>query len=77
MYVHVQYMCCALGDCLTSRPKGRLRPRELWFTTDLLMYNVIGREGKREGGRQGGGGGWGGREGGGLSVRTGGRESRR
>ena len=24
--------CCAVGDCLTSRPKGRLRPRELWFS---------------------------------------------
>ena len=23
---------CALGDCLTSRPKGRSRPRELWFS---------------------------------------------
>ena len=28
---------CALGDCLTSRPKGRSRPRELWF----LIYSCI------------------------------------
>ena len=26
---------CTLGDCLTSRPKGRSRPRELWF----LIYS--------------------------------------
>ena len=26
---------CALGDCLTSRPKGRSRPRESWF----LIYS--------------------------------------
>ena len=25
----------ALGDCLTSRPEGRSRPRELWF----LIYS--------------------------------------
>ena len=23
---------CASGDCLTSRPEGRSRPRELWFS---------------------------------------------
>ena len=23
---------CAVGDCLTSRPKGCSRPRELWFS---------------------------------------------
>ena len=23
---------CASGDCLTSRPKGRSQPRELWFS---------------------------------------------
>ena len=33
-YVHV-HVYCALGDCLTPRPKGRLRPRELWF----LIYS--------------------------------------
>ena len=27
-----QNASCAVGDCLTSRPKGRLRPRELWFS---------------------------------------------
>ena len=26
---------CAVGDCLTSRPKGRSQPRELWF----LIYS--------------------------------------
>ena len=26
-----QNTACALGDCLTSRPKGCLWPRELWF----------------------------------------------
>ena len=26
------YMYYALGDCLTSRPKGRSRPREWWFS---------------------------------------------
>ena len=33
--VNIQYMYCALGDCLTSRLRGRLRPRELWF----LIYS--------------------------------------
>ena len=28
---------CALGDCLTSRPKGRLQPRE-FVVLDLLMH---------------------------------------
>ena len=23
---------CAVGDCLTPRPKGRSQPRELWFS---------------------------------------------
>ena len=23
---------CALGDCLTSRPKGHSQPGELWFS---------------------------------------------
>ena len=23
---------CALGDCLTSRPKGHSQPSELWFS---------------------------------------------
>ena len=32
IHVHVLYI---LGDCLTSRPKGHLRPRELWF----LIYS--------------------------------------
>ena len=27
-----QNTSCALGDCLTSRPKGCSRPRELWFS---------------------------------------------
>ena len=31
-------MSCALGDCLTSRPKGHSRPRELWFS----IYSCIG-----------------------------------
>ena len=30
-----QNASCAVGDCLTSRPKGRLWPRELWF----LIYS--------------------------------------
>ena len=25
-------MSCTVGDCLISRPKGRSRPRELWFS---------------------------------------------
>ena len=29
---HAHTCTCALGDCLTSRPKGRSRPRELWFS---------------------------------------------
>ena len=29
---------CAVGDCLTSRPKGRLRPRELWFSIYSCRY---------------------------------------
>ena len=38
VHVHVCRSCigqnvsCASGDCLTSRPKGRSRPRELWFS---------------------------------------------
>ena len=28
---------CASGNWLTSRPKGCLQPRELWFF-DILMY---------------------------------------
>ena len=36
-YVHVQCIVVivhvhALGYCIKSRPKGRLRPRELWFS---------------------------------------------
>ena len=34
VHVHV-YVLYILGDCLTSRPKGHLRPRELWF----LIYS--------------------------------------
>ena len=34
--VHVH----ALGDCLTSRPKGCSQPRELWFV-DIFMYMYI------------------------------------
>ena len=30
------YMSCTSGDWLTSRPKGCLQPRELWFF-DILM----------------------------------------
>ena len=29
---------CALGDCLTPRPKGHSRPRELWFLIYSYMY---------------------------------------
>ena len=35
---------CALGDCLTSRPKGRSRPRELWFSNyakEVLIQNCM------------------------------------
>jgi len=28
---------CTFGNCLTSRPKGRLQPRELWFLMGLLV----------------------------------------
>ena len=36
---------CALDDCLTSRPKGRLWPRELWFsiyscTCTCICYSI-------------------------------------
>ena len=38
--------CCTLGDCLISRPKGRSRPRELWFSiyscTFMYMSACIG-----------------------------------
>ena len=40
-YVHVH----ALGDCLSSRPKGHSWPRELWFSiyscTYMYMYMYI------------------------------------
>ena len=32
------YMYMYMGDCLTSRPKGHLRPRELWFS----IYSCTG-----------------------------------
>ena len=32
VWVSTYCTCCASGDCLTSRPKGRSRPRELWFS---------------------------------------------
>ena len=31
MYMYMRVIC-ASGDCLTSRPKGRSWPRELWFS---------------------------------------------
>ena len=31
---------CAMGDWLTSRPKGCSQPRELWFF-DILMYEAL------------------------------------
>ena len=39
LVVHV-YILCASGDWLTSRPKGCLQPRELWFF-DILMVLYI------------------------------------
>ena len=32
---------CASGDCLTSRPKGRSWPRELWFSIYSCTYMYI------------------------------------
>jgi len=32
-----QNTSCASGACLTSRPKGRSQPRELWFS----IYSCI------------------------------------
>ena len=37
--VHV-HASCASGDCLTSRPKGRSRPRELWFSIYSCTVHV-------------------------------------
>ena len=31
---------CALGDCLTPRPKGRSWPRELWFLIYSCTLNL-------------------------------------
>ena len=33
---------CALGDYLTSRPEGRSRPRELWFSIYLCLLSAHG-----------------------------------
>ena len=35
----IQSRTRASGDWLTSRPKGCLQPRELWFF-DILMYPI-------------------------------------
>ena len=35
-----QNASCAVGDCLTSRPKGCLRPRELWLL-GLFMHIIM------------------------------------
>ena len=32
---------CAVGDCLTSRPKGRSGPQELWFSIYSCMLTHV------------------------------------
>jgi len=36
-----QNVSYALGDCLTSRPEGRLQPRELWFSLSTHIRESI------------------------------------
>ena len=43
-----QNVSCELGDCLTSRPEGRSRPRELWFSCGTCMSLHVYLVGVRE-----------------------------
>ena len=36
----VVHTSCALGDCLTSRPEGQSRPRELWFSIYSCVHVI-------------------------------------
>ena len=39
--LYIRNVSCASGDCLTSRPKGCSRPRELWFSIYSCISTTI------------------------------------